>query len=76
MGRERASWSKILESLDYYAIAHASKAVYPRGSSEPLPLCCIVNNDNRFLLWYRDSFCGAADVDPKKTISYIEVPAV
>ncbi len=73
MGKAHASWSKILEALDYFGISHSAKAVYPKDSSYRLPTCCIVNNDNSFLLWYQSSFCGAADVDPKKTISYIEV---
>lgn len=73
MGKGHASWSKILEALDYYGILYAPKAVYTKGSSYQLPLCCIVNNDNSFILWYKDSFCGVTDVDPKKTISYIEV---
>lgn len=73
MGKGHASWSKILEALDYYGISHASKAVYPRGSAIPLPACCIVNNDNRFLLWYQGAFCGTVNVDPAKTVSYIEI---
>lgn len=73
MGKGHASWSKILEALDYYGISYAPKAVYPRGSAYPLPRCCIVRNDNSFLLWYQGAYCGAADVDPKKTVSYIEV---
>ncbi|MGN1000216.1 MAG: DUF1905 domain-containing protein [Faecousia sp.] len=73
MGKAHASWSKILEALDYYGISHAEKAVYPKGSSYPLPECCIVGNDNRFLLWYQGSFRGVTDADPGKTISYIEV---
>ena len=28
---------------------------------------------SKFILWYKDSFCGVSDVDSKKTISYIEV---
>ena len=76
MGKGHASWSKILEALDYYGISYASKAVYNKGGSCQLPLCCIVNNDNRFLLWYKGSFYGVTDVDPKKTISYIEIFAV
>lgn len=76
MGKGHASWSKILEALDYYGISYASKAVYPKGGSCQLPQCCIVNNDNRFILWYKGSFCGVTDVDPKKTISYIEIFAV
>lgn len=73
MGKAHASWSKILEALDYYGIAYAPKAVYTKGSVCQLPPCCIVNHDNSFILWYKGSFCGVAEVDPKKTISYIEV---
>lgn len=73
MGKAPASWSRILETLDYYGIAHTEKAVYPKGRSYPLPECCIVGNDNRFLLWYQGAFCGVSDVDPKKTTSYMEI---
>ena len=73
MGKGHASWSKILEALDYYGISYASKAVYTKGGAYQLPQCCIVNNDNSFILWYKGSFCGVTDVDPKKTISYIEI---
>jgi len=73
MGKGKASWSKILEALDYYGISYAVKAVYTKGNVCSLPECCIVNNDNRFVLWYKGSFCGVQDVDPKNTKSYIEV---
>ena len=73
MGKGKASWSKILEALDYYGISYASKAVYTKDNACPLPVCCIVNNDNRFVLWYKGSFCGVQEVDPKKTKSYIEI---
>ena len=42
MGKGHASWSKILEALDYYGISYASRAVYPKGGSYQLPTCCIV----------------------------------
>ena len=73
MGNGHASWSKILEALDFYGISYAPKAVYTKGGVCQLPQCCIVNNDNSFILWYKGSFCGVTDVDPKKTISYIEI---
>jgi hypothetical protein len=38
MGKGHASWSKILEALDYYGISYASKAVYTKGGSCQLPL--------------------------------------
>ena len=73
MGKGKASWSKILEALDYYGISYASKAVYTKGNACQLPVCCIVNNDNRFVLWYKGSFCGVQEVDPRNTKSYIEI---
>ena len=50
MGKEPASWSKILEALDYYGITHEKKAVYTKGKDYKLPECCILNNDNGFVL--------------------------
>lgn len=73
MGKEHASWSKIKEALDYYGITYAKKPVYPKGKAYTLAKCCIVNNDNRFLLWYKDSFCGKDNVDPQKTVSFLEI---
>lgn len=73
MGKDKASWSKILEALDYYGISYAPKAVYTKGIVCPLPVCCIVNNDNRFLLWYKGAFCGVREVDSKNTKSYLEI---
>ena len=73
MGKGKTSWSKILEALDYYGISYASKAVYPKDGDCTLPVCCIVNKDNRFVLWYKGSFFGVQDVEYKNIKSYIEV---
>ncbi|MGN0907649.1 MAG: DUF1905 domain-containing protein [Bullifex sp.] len=73
MGKGKASWSKILETLDYYGIAYDTKAVYLRGKQTELPPCCVVNNDDRFLLWYDGSFQGVSDADPEKTVSYFRI---
>lgn len=73
MGKEHASWSKIMETLDYYGIRYAKKLVYPKGKPHILPECCIVNNDNSFLLWYKDSFCGESNIDPQKTVGFLEI---
>ncbi|MGN1404728.1 MAG: DUF1905 domain-containing protein [Erysipelotrichaceae bacterium] len=72
MGKSNASWSKILEALDYYGLSY-SKAVYTRAKEYKLPYCCIVNNDNRFILWYKDRYYGFDNVEPDKTVSYIEI---
>ena len=72
MGKEPASWSKILEALDYYGITH-KKAVYTKGKDYKLPECCILNNDTGFVLWFKGSYYGVKEIDPKKTVSFIEV---
>ncbi|MGM9940478.1 MAG: DUF1905 domain-containing protein [Bulleidia sp.] len=76
MGKSPASWSKILECLDYYGIAHASKALYPKGKNIQMPPCCIVYNDNGFVLWYKGSFYGVENVDMEKTVSLIEIAVI
>ena len=73
MSKEKASWSKILETLDYYGISYADKAFYPKGKAIALPQCCIVYNDGRFLLWFDGTFYGAENVGPAKTVSYREI---
>ncbi|MDO4567486.1 MAG: DUF1905 domain-containing protein [Clostridia bacterium] len=73
MGKEHASWSKIMEALDYYGISYAKKPVYPKGKNHTLPKCCIVNNDNSFWLWYNNSFCNENNLDHKKTVSFLEI---
>ena len=73
MGKEKASWSKILEALDYYGISYADKMDYPKGKAVELPECCIVYNDGRFLLWFDGGFYGAEIVDAAKTVSYREI---
>lgn len=73
MGKGHASWAKILEALDFYGIEYSSKAVYTKGEDCVLPQCCILNNDNSFVLFYKVSFYGVTDIDPKKTVNYIEI---
>ena len=73
MGKEKASWSKILEALDYYGISYAPKMVYPKGKADALPKCCILYNDGSFLLWFDGAYYGAENVTASKTVSYREI---
>lgn len=73
MGKGPASWSKILEALDYYGISYAERAFYTKGEPCQLPQCAIVYNDNSFLLWFKGSFYGVKDIEMKKTVNYVEV---
>lgn len=58
MGREGASWSKILEALDYYGISYSPKSVYPKEKEYELPKCCIVYDGVGFNLYYNGSYQG------------------
>ncbi len=73
MGKARASWSKLLEALDYYGLPHASKAILAKRKGRTLPSCCIALNEKHFVLWYKGSFLGREAVDPKETISFVEI---
>ena len=42
---------------------------------EPIGTLSRINHDSPYSKGYHGSFCGVANVDPKKTISYIEVYA-
>lgn len=48
------------------------KAVYTKGKEYKLPEYCILNNDG-FVLWYKESYYEVRDIDPKKTVSFLEV---
>lgn len=74
MGKKHVSWSKILETLDYYGISYG-KAIYPKKEYS-LPKCCILNNDNRFIIWYKDRYYGVKDVDDQRIVNYIEIYVV
>lgn len=73
MGKGKASWSKILKCLDYFGIAHDTKAVYPKGKDYTLPACCIVYNNDGFVLWYKGRYYGVDSIDPILTVSRLEV---
>ena len=47
--------------------------IYTKGKDYKLPECCILNNDNGFVLWFKGSYYGVNEIDPKKTVSFIEV---
>lgn len=76
------SWGKILETLDYYGISYADKAIYTRGKEVTLPECCILSEKtetcNHFLLHYHgtyyDSVLGKLEVyDKSNMINYLEI---
>lgn len=73
MGKSESSWSKIMETLDYYGIPYASKMVYPKGKNLCMPKCCIVYMDGEFMLWHEGRYYGSEVSEPSRIISYLEI---
>lgn len=78
----QGSLSKVIETLDYYGIAHSSKMVYMRSKVKELPKCCIINarseKCSHLLLFYNgkyfDSSIGVLEqYDVNKIIGYLEI---
>ncbi|MDO4458572.1 MAG: DUF1905 domain-containing protein [Clostridia bacterium] len=59
MGKEEGSWSKIMETLDYYGISYAPKMIYPKGKTFDMPKCCIAYFDGGFKLWFKGRYYGS-----------------
>lgn len=73
MGKAEGSWSKIMETLDYYGIQYAPKMVYPRGKDICMPRCCIAYIDGGFKLWYEGRYYGSEVAEQPKIVSYLEI---
>ena len=73
MGKAKGSWSKIMETLDYYGIQYAPKMVYPRGKDICMPKCCIAYIDGGFKLWYGGRYYGSEVAEQPKVVSYLEI---
>lgn len=59
----QASLSKVIETLDYYGIAHSNKMVYKIEKDQKLPKCCIINTKGHLMLFYDGKY-----YDPSKGI--------
>ncbi|SKC62904.1 DUF1905 domain-containing protein [Maledivibacter halophilus] len=48
----QASLSKVIETLDYYGIAHSDKMVYKLKKDQKLPKCSLINTKGHLMLFY------------------------
>lgn len=73
----QCSFSKLLETLDYFGISHDDKVIYTRGREFSLPDCCIVNvradEISHFVLYYKGNFYDSSEIDPNKIIGYLRI---
>lgn len=73
----QCSFSKIIETLDYFGILHDNKITYTRGKEILLPTCCIVNvkdkQKNHLTLYYKGKYYDTMEIDCSKIIGYLKI---
>lgn len=52
----QCSLSKVIETLDYFGIAHGDKMVYNFKRDSILPKCCIINTKGHLMIFYDGSY--------------------
>lgn len=71
------SFTKLLETLDYFGILHDDKPTYTKGKEVILPECCILNikdeQKNHFVLYYKGIYYDSKNIDYKEIISYMRI---
>ena len=73
----QCSFSKLLETLDYFGISYEDKVMYTRGKPVELPKCCIVTirdeRINHFALYYKGEFYEDTTYEASDIISYLKI---
>lgn len=74
----KCSLSKVIETLDYYGIAHSNKMIYNLKEDGNLPKCCIINTAGHLTVFYDgncyDSSNGILEaLDLNKITGYLEI---
>lgn len=73
----QCSFSKLIETLDYFGIAHADKVTYTKGKTFVLPACCILNvkdePKNHFVLYYKGNYYGSDHIGFDQILGYLEI---
>ncbi|WP_050635966.1 DUF1905 domain-containing protein [Candidatus Stoquefichus sp. SB1] len=73
----QCSFTKLIETLDYFGIQHNKKITYTKGKEFTLPECCIVNikdeNTSHFVLYYKGKYYDTKSIVLSKIIGYLEI---
>lgn len=76
----QCSFSKVIEALNYFGIAHEDKLTYTNKTAFVLPKCCIVTvrgkERNHFALYYKGTFYDTMQIDFEDIIGYLKIEAV
>jgi hypothetical protein len=74
----KCSLSKVIETLDYYGIAHSSKMIYNLKEDGNLPKCCIINTEGHLTVFYDGKYYDSSkgileSLDLNKITGYLEI---
>lgn len=74
----QGSLSKVIETLDYYGIAHSDKMVYKLKRNQELPKCCIINTKGHLMLFYEGKYYDPdkgllMEYDQNKITGFLEI---
>lgn len=74
----QCSFSKVLETLNYFGIAHSTKIVYSIKQDSKLPKCCIINTKGHLMIFYDgiyyDPYKGITkEFNLSKITSFLEI---
>lgn len=73
----QCSFSKLIETLDYFGILHDDKITYTRGNEFVFPECCIVNvkdgQINHLVLYYKGKCYDMMPLDFCKIVGYLRI---
>lgn len=76
--KRQSSLSKVIETLDYYGIAHSDKMIYKLKNDHILPKCCIVNTKGHLILFYNGKYYDPSkgilkEYDQNQITGYLEI---
>lgn len=74
----KCSLSKVIETLDYFGIAHSSKMIYNLKEEGNLPKCCIINTGGHLTIFYDGKYYDSSkgileSLDFNKITGYLEI---
>lgn len=73
----QCSFSKLMETLDYFGILHDDKVTYTKGKEFVLPECCIINviweQMSHLVLYYKGHYYGTKDIVFENIIGYLKI---
>jgi len=74
----QCSLSKVIETLDYFGIAHSNKMVYNLKQDSKFPKCCIINTKGHLMIFYDGKYYNPSmgvmeELDSSEITGFLEI---